>query len=109
MAHKYLLIESRDPFASREVGNDYSLARALAAAGDETTVFLIQNGVLAARAAARDDDFQLLLESGAAIVCDEFSLRERGIYSEEIAGGVEVGPLDIVVDHLVSGSKVVWL
>ena len=40
---KYLLIESRDPFESNEVANTYQVASGLAGAGDEVTLFLVQN------------------------------------------------------------------
>ena len=46
---RYVLIESRDPFESRDVPYYYGLANDLAAQGQEVTLFLVQNGVLAAR------------------------------------------------------------
>ena len=109
MTQKYLLIESRDPFDSKEVDNDYALAIDLAAQGGDTTLFLVQNGVLAARSGARTSAMNALLNGGVHVVCDEFSLRERGIYGEHIADGVTTGPLDIVVEQLASGTKAIWL
>ena len=46
---RYLLIESRDPFDSNDTGFCQDLAKQLAG-GNEVTVFLVQNGVLPARA-----------------------------------------------------------
>ena len=46
---QYLLIESRDPFDSNDVGYSYGLARGLVEGRNEVTLFLVQNGVLAAR------------------------------------------------------------
>lgn len=106
---KYLLIESRDPFETKEVANDYQLAVDLAKAGNDTTLFLVQNGVLPVRKSAKRNGLHALLGSGVKIVCDEFSLRERGIYSQAIAKGIEIGPLDIVVEHLADNSKTIWL
>ena len=45
----YLMIASRDPFDSIEATRDYELAGGLAGDGHAVTVFLVQNGVLAAR------------------------------------------------------------
>jgi len=45
----YLLIESRDPFESNDVLYYYELSKGLVEAGNEVTLFLVQNGVLAAR------------------------------------------------------------
>src|SRR4029450_6336607 len=42
----YLLIESRDPFESNDVGYYCDLARGLVEAGNQVTLFLVQNGVL---------------------------------------------------------------
>ena len=52
---KYLLIESRDPFESNDVGYYYDLAADLARRGDEVTLFLVQNGVLPARSGVLSD------------------------------------------------------
>src|SRR5262249_41393548 len=46
---EFLLIESRDPFESNEVGYYCELARGLAHDGHAVTMFLVQNAVLAAR------------------------------------------------------------
>ena len=107
--NKYLLIESRDPFETREVANDYQLAVDLARQGNDTTIFLVQNGVLPVRRDTLRKEINNLLENGVKVICDEFSLRERGIYSNSIATGIEIGPLDIVVEHLASNSKTLWL
>lgn len=106
---KYLLIESRDPFETREVANNYQLAADLANKGFDTTLFLVQNGVMPVRKGALRNGIHKLLESGVKVICDEFSLHERGIYSDTMAEGVEIGPLDIVVEHLTNNSKILWL
>lgn len=109
MSENYLLIESRDPFETKEVDNDYALAIDLAVAGNDTTLFLVQNGALSARRGAQTAALDALLSAGVKVICDEFSLRERGIYDEHIAAGVATGPLDIIVEQLASGTKAVWL
>jgi len=105
---KYLLIESRDPLESRDSGNWYELARDLKAAGNEVTVFLVHNGVLAARKGARCADFARLLRSEVEVLADDFSLRERGIGGDRVVGGVEPAPLDVVVDRLAEGCRAMW-
>ncbi len=44
-----LFIASRDPFESRDVEEGYRLVSELAAKGTPVALFLVQNGVLAAR------------------------------------------------------------
>lgn len=46
---KYLLIESRDPYDSADSPNFLELVRGVRERNNNVTLFLIQNGVLAAR------------------------------------------------------------
>jgi sulfur relay (sulfurtransferase) complex TusBCD TusD component (DsrE family) len=103
---KYLLIESRDPFESNDVGYYYQLARGLAEDGHEVTLFLVQNAVLAARPAAQVPQLRDVISAGLTILADEFSLKERGI--TKLREGVTAAEIDIVVDRLEAGCKTLW-
>jgi len=105
---KYLLIESRDPFETRDVDYCYELAEGLARAGNAVTLFLVQNGVLPARLSARSKVLSDLIKAGVEVLADEFSLRERGIPKDRLPAGVKAAPLDIVVDQLAEGRKALW-
>jgi hypothetical protein len=102
----YLLIESRDPFESNEVGYYYELAGGLVEAGNRVTLFLVQNAVFAARPSAQAPTFQALVGSGIKILVDDFALKERGI--TKVLDGVEIAPIEVVVDHLEAGHKTLW-
>ena len=54
MMARYVFIESRDPFESRDTQFVEDTAIAVRERGHEVTVFLVQNGVLAARSDPRD-------------------------------------------------------
>jgi len=95
---QYLLIESRDPFESNDVGYYYDLARGLAEGDNQVTLFLVQNGVLAARQSAHSAKLEALARSGVTVLADDFSLQERGI--AKLAEGVAAAAIDVVVDHL---------
>jgi predicted peroxiredoxin len=105
---KYLLIESRDPFDSNDVGHFYDLASGLAKEGNQVTLFLIQNGVLPARQSTRSIGLSDLAGAGVEVLADEFSLRERGIAADRLASGVKPAALDVVVDQLAEGRKAIW-
>jgi predicted peroxiredoxin len=105
---RYLLIESRDPFDSNDTGFCRDLARQLAAANNEVTLFLIQNGVLPARQGARSGDLGSLAGAGVRVLADAFSLKERGIDEKRLAAGVAAAPLDVVLDALAEGGRVIW-
>jgi predicted peroxiredoxin len=102
----YLLIESRDPFESNDVGYYYALARGLVEAGNQVTLFLVQNAVLAARPSAQAPQLQALIGSGIKVLADDFALKERGI--TKLLDGVEIAPIETVVDHLEAGHKTLW-
>jgi hypothetical protein len=104
---RYLLIASRDPFEATDVLDYYDLAAALAKAAD-TTLFLVQNGVLPARPSAWSPRLAELDGAGVHVLADEFSLRERGIRTDRLAPGVAPAPLDAVIDHLATGCTVLW-
>src|SRR6266513_3735896 len=101
-----LLIESRAPFASNEVGYYYDLAVGLVESGNQVTLFLAQNGVLSARPSAHSAALSALVRSGVTVLADDFSLQERGI--AKLAEGVAAARIDVVVDHLAAGHKTLW-
>jgi predicted peroxiredoxin len=105
---KYLLIESRDPFEANDVGYFYDLASGLAREGNEVTLFLVQNGVLAARMSQRSSPLGALAQAGVELLADEFSLRERGISRERLVREVTPAPLDVVVDQVAEGRQALW-
>ncbi|MGK7874913.1 MAG: DsrE family protein [Xenococcaceae cyanobacterium] len=104
---KYFLIESRSPFDSTEVSNNYQLASDLANAGKETTLFLVENGVLAARTSATSSGLANL--NKVKLLADDFSLRERGISESELGYGVQPSGIGAVIDAMAEGQKTIWL
>ena len=106
---KYLLIESRDPFESNDVAHNYELAANLASAGNEVTLFLVQNGVLPARSGAKAPPaLAAAAKAGVRILADDFSLRERGIVGGRLTPEVKPAPLDTVIDALGEGCRAIW-
>ncbi len=106
---KYLVIESRDPFDSADVRNSYDLVKGLADNASEVTVFLVQNGVLPARKASSAAGQIQELAGRTTVLADDFSLRERGILTEELVEGVSPADIGTVVDlALDDGRKVIW-
>jgi predicted peroxiredoxin len=112
----YLLIESRDPFESAGVAGFLDLAEGLAMAGNQVTLFLVQNGVLAARHRAQSSvppnlavrSLAGLAGDGVKVLADSFSLQERGISPNALIDGVAVAPLSVVIDDLAAGFKALW-
>jgi predicted peroxiredoxin len=105
---KYLLVESRDPSETNDVGYFYDLATGLAGEGHTVTLFLVQNGVFPARRSAMSEPLGRAAKTGVEVLADEFSLRERGIKSDRLAAGVTPAPLDVVIDQLAEGRKALW-
>src|SRR3546814_6192911 len=102
---QYLLIESRDPFESNDVGYYYDLAADLAQDGNAVTLFLLQNGVLPARPGVNSERLAKVAQSGVEILADAFSLRERAIAADALAPGVKAPPLEVLVDQIADGSR----
>jgi len=102
----YLLIESRDPFESSDVGYYYELAIGLKESGNEVTLLLVQNGVFAVRPLAQAPGLVALARAGVNILVDDFALKERGI--TKLRDDVKVASIDVVLDHLEAGHKTLW-
>ena len=105
---RYLLIESRCSFGASEADFCRDLARRLATADNRVTLFLVQNGVLPARAGSHGPGFADLARVGVEILADDLSLRERGISSSRLQPGVTPSALDVVIDRLAEGAKAIW-
>ena len=105
----YVFVESRDPFDSSDTSFVADTATSLKKRGNNVTVFLVQNGVLAARKQARNTHLPQLLESGISVLADDFSLRERGIQSDECQNAMKTASIDQLVDLLVQeNTKAIW-
>ena len=106
----YLFIESRDPFETRDVEEGYRLVAELAAKHTPVTLFLVQNGVLAARQGARAEQFTALTATPqVTVLADTFALQERGIPTSALMPGVQASDMDTLVDLLmVDGQKAIW-
>ena len=103
----YLLIESRDPFDSG-CSHYHELAESLVAGGSRVTLFLVQNGVFPARQCNASARLTEVAGKGVEVLVDDFSLKERGIDSAGLAAGVKVASLEVVMDQLEQGRKVLW-
>ena len=105
----YVFIESRDPFDSPDTSFLAHTAAALKKRGNNVTVFLVQNAVLAARKQARKSELPQFIESGITVLADDFSMRERGIESGECHSNLKTASIDQLVDLLVQeNTKAIW-
>jgi hypothetical protein len=104
----YLLIESRDPFGSTAFRRRCELAAALRAGGSDVTLFLVENAVLGARAAARLPALEKLAKLGVQLLADEFALRERGIGDGGITPRVRSAGPEMLVQLLAGGARTIW-
>lgn len=105
---QYLFIQSQDPFTETRTAHQYSLATSLHEAGHQVSVVLVQNGVTPARSGSQCDVFDALLSSGLTVVADDFSLTQREITASQLKGNVTIGSIDLIVDALLDGHKVIW-
>jgi predicted peroxiredoxin len=106
---RYIFIESRDPFESRDTQFVEETAINLRLAGHEVTVFLVQNGVLASRRRIDQASVAQMSKAGVDLLADDFSLCERGIATTEIQEGVRASNIDSVVTALIQeDTKVIW-
>jgi sulfur transfer complex TusBCD TusB component (DsrH family) len=82
----------------------------LAARGTAVTLFLVQNGVLAAREGADAGRFATLVTTpGVTVLADMFAMQERGLPSDTLRSGVQAVDIETLVDLLMAdGQQAVW-
>jgi hypothetical protein len=102
------VVETRDPFAVRDVEWTAGLLGEFRKAGTPCTLMLAENAVLGARAEASAPGLAGLAAAGVEILADRFALRERGIGEDSLAAGIAAAELDTVVDRLAAGGRVIW-
>ena len=106
--NKFLMIESRDPSETADVGRCLAVASKLAATGQDVTVYLVQNAVLRTRSGARFEDLDSALNAGVHLLADDFSLQERGISPENLRHGITLSPIEAVIDGMADGATTIW-
>lgn len=105
---RYLFIQSQDPFTEVRTTTQFELARRLTEAGNDVTMLLVQNGVSPARQGANSDAFDALCNSEVRLLADRFSLQMREISSTELKPGITEADVDVVIDAMLAGDKVIW-
>lgn len=106
---RYLFIESQDPLEHRGATAYLETALELSRQQQPVTVFFVENGAHATRAGSQASTRDALREAGAALLVDEFALRERGIPNNRLAEGVEASNVDAIVELLADpDTKAVW-
>lgn len=104
----YVLIAARDPWDGPDHAQVFELAGSLAQARDSVSVYLTENGVLAARAGGGERWLEPLLSAGVNVYADPFALAERGISDDRIVDGVVPAPIERLVDFLAEGRSGLW-
>ena len=108
IVRQYLLIASRDARESSSALGYLELARDLSRTGAVVSLFLVQNGVFAARRGARPPGLEQLVGTGVHVLADDYSLKERGILGARLSPDVKAAPIDVVIEALANGTKVLW-
>jgi len=105
---RYLIVDSRDLTEYTGAGFIQKAAGQLQGAGNEVTLFLIENGVIAARKGSDvGGKLAALAQGGVRIVVDDVSCSARGI--SQFSDGVVSSNIDHLADLIVEGSdKVFW-
>lgn len=104
----YFIIASRDPFDCNDTARVQTLVTDMADAGHRVTLFLVQNGVLAARRGALWGGLTGLAGRRVLLLADRFSLAERALPEEELISAVRPADINCVIDALVEGQRVIW-
>lgn len=104
----YFFIQSLDPLVDRVTDQQFALISQLVNDGKAVSVLLIQAGVAPALVHAACPAFEQLLATGVTIYADRFSLQQRDIAENELKNNIKAAELNIVVQAMLDGEKVIW-
>ena len=105
---QYLIVNSRD--LQEYSGGQYiqNLAGQLQQKGNDITLFLIENGVLAARKGNEvGKNLTNLTKQGMKILAEDVACKARGI--TEVGEGITQANIDQLADLIIEGdTKIIW-
>lgn len=106
---RYLLIETKSPLDGGRYAFD--LGMQLRELRHDVTVYLLQDGVFAARRNFKAAE-ALIAEAergGLRVVADAVSARQRGVIGDRVAKGVSVSEMGEMVDLLMErAERAIW-
>jgi len=105
---RYLFVQSQDPFTETRAAGQYELACSLVAAGHSVRLLLIQNGVSVARQGVDCPAFDRLRAGGVLLLADRLSLEQREILGDRLHPDIVAAEIDVVIDAMLAGEKVIW-
>jgi len=105
---RYLIVDSRDLTEYTSGNYIRKVAGKLKEDGNEVTLFLIENGVIAARKGSDvGKGLTDLSKRGTKIMADDISCKARGV--AQLAEGITQASVDQLADLITEGSdKVIW-
>ena len=105
---RFLVVGSRD--LTEYVNGKYVplVVEELRAKGHDVTLFLIENGVIAARNGSKAGKvLNGLSDKGARVYAEDVSCRARGV--QTLASGISFSNLDFLADSIAEGfDNIVW-
>lgn len=106
---QYLLIESRDHFESSEANYFYRLAIDLKNQKNDVKLFFLQNAVFSLRKnTIYSEKISQIVSLDIPIYVDDFSMRERGMFQENLSHIMIISSLEFILDEMLNNTKVIW-
>jgi sulfur relay protein TusB/DsrH len=106
---KYVLVETKNPIDGGRWA--FELGQQLRDLQHDVTIYLLQDGVFAARRNFKTGEALVADASrrGVRLMADEVSLRQRGVVGDRVAKDVEVREISDLVDLMMERSdKAIW-
>ena len=103
-----MIVESQDLFEAGHARSTLDLAKNLAKNGSSVEIVFVQNAVLGLRGQEFAGIFAETAKAGVKFHADLLSLQARGIRGDDIPGFVVPTSLDLVIDAMADGKKMIW-
>lgn len=105
---KLLMILSKDPYTTETPDLVLDIGLNAKEKGNDVALYLVEDGVTAARRSEFGDKLAAVQEKGIKIFADDSAVLSRGI-SEKMIGGVEVKEISTLLDLIMDDyDRTVW-
>lgn len=105
---KLLLVLSKDPFTTEIPDLVIEIATEAKGKGADVSLYLIEDGVTAARNGEFGERIAGIQEKGIRVFADDKSVLSRGIY-DKLIDGVEIKEIETLLDFIVDDyDRTAW-
>ena len=102
-----LMVLSKDPYTTETPDLVIDIGLNAREKGNDVTLYLIEDGVTAARKSEFGNKLQAAYKKGIKLYADDKAVLSRSL-NNKLIGNVEIKEISSLLDHIMNFDRVVW-